>query len=206
MRIYKIFTDYAKEEKWLNEMAQKGYEVVGNCFGYKFKRINPDNETYRIDCRTFKTKNDFIDYCTMFEDSGWKHILGSKSSGKQYFKKISDDSHDDIFSDNISKAARYKRASNFWLSFASCYFVLLVSLAVNGLINLEVIKDPKILYYTPGLWEMTGINFWCAFLFETPFALGRGFIWMIYPIGMLIFLYFSIKASRLYKKTKKQVI
>jgi len=203
MHIFKIFIDYTKEEKWLNEMSKKGYEVINNSFGYTFKNINPEDITYRIDYRTFKTKQDFIDYCTVFEDSGWKHILGSKSSGNQYFKKVSENSDDDIFSDNISKAARYKRASNIWLTFASSYFVILISLALTGAINLNAFINPKELYFTPGLWEATGLTFWKKFLFETPFALGRGFIWIIFPISIAIYLYCILKASKLYKKTIK---
>ena len=47
MHIFKFFIDYTKEERWLNEMAKKGYEVVNKSFGYTFKNIN---------------------YCTIFED------------------------------------------------------------------------------------------------------------------------------------------
>ena len=204
MYIFKIFINYTKEEKWLNEMCKKGYEVTNASFGYTFKNINPEDIPYRIDYRTFMTKQDFIDYCTMFEDSGWKHILGSKSSGKQYFKKVSENSEDDIFSDNISKADRYKRASNIWLSFAISYFVILTSLALTRAINLNAFINPKELYYTPGLWKSTGLTFWRKFLFETPFALGRGFVWLIFPISIAIYLYCIFKALKLYKETIKE--
>ena len=206
MRIYKIFTDYAKEEKWLNEMAHEGYEVVSAGCGYKFKNITPEDAVYKIDFRTFKSKNDFLDYCTMFEDCGWEHISGTKSSGKQYFKKISDDGDDDIFSDNMSRAARYKRASEVWGSLACCYLALLVCFSINGVVNINALFNPKELYFTPGLWEMTGLSFVRAFLFETPFAIGRGFIWLAFPIGMMIYFYFSVKSKKLYKETKKNEI
>ena len=203
MYILKIFINYSKEEKWLNEMSKKGYEVTSNSFGYTFRSINPDDITYRIDYRTFKNKKDFIDYCTIFEDSGWKHILGSKYSGKQYFKKVSDKCDEDIFSDNISKANRYKRASNIWLRFSRIYLVLLIVFALTGVININAFINPKELYLTPGLWEETGIRFLIKFLFETPFALGRGFIWLVYPISILIYFYCILKASKLYKETIK---
>ena len=61
--------------------------------------------TIKIDFRKFRRTDDFIDYCTMFEDSGWKHLAGTKSSGIQYFKRIDDAAGDDIFSDNNSKAS-----------------------------------------------------------------------------------------------------
>lgn len=204
MYIFKIFINYTKEEKWLNEMSKKGYEPTNASLGYTFVKINPQDIIYRIDYRTFNTKQDFIDYCTMFEDSGWSHILGSKSSGKQYFKKVSVNSDDDIFSDNISKADRYKRASNIWLSFSSMYFTILISLALTGAINLKAFINPKELYFTPGLWESTGLTFWRKFLFETPFALGRGLMWIIFPLSIAIYLYCIFKASRLYKETLEE--
>lgn len=201
MYIFKMFINYNKEEKWLNEMSKKGYEPTNASFGYTFTNINPEDITYKIDYRTFKTKEDFINYCTIFEDSGWKHILGSKYSRKQYFKKVSEDSNDDIFSDRISKANRYKRASNLWLSFASVYFLILIVFALKGMINLNAFINPKELYYTPGLWESTGLTFLLKFLFETPFALGRGFFWLIYPISIVGYIYCIFRASRLYRET-----
>lgn len=204
MYILKIFINFTKEEKWLNEMSQKGYELTNTSFGYTFTNIKPEGNTYKIDYRTFKSKKDFIDYCTMFEDAGWKHISGTKSSGKQYFKKISENSNDDIFSDNISRAARYKRASNIWLSLAIIYFVMLTSLAITGVVNVNAFINPKDLYFTPGLWESTGLTFVLKFLFETPFALGRGFIWLIFPIAIAIYLYCILKATKLYRETIKE--
>lgn len=125
MYVLKCFLDFTKEEKWLNEMASKGYKLTNKSLRYKFKNIAPKDVIYRIDYRNFKSQKDFIDYCTLFEDSGWKHICGSKSSGNQYFEKISPNSQEDIFSDNLSKASRYKRASNIWLSSSVTYLSLL---------------------------------------------------------------------------------
>lgn len=201
MYILKFFIDYTKEEKWLNEMAKKGYEITKNTFGYNFRKITPNDITYRIDYRTFKTQNDFIDYCTLFEDSGWQHVAGSKSSGNQYFKKISDNCNDDIFSDDLSKAARYKRVSNCWLTMALCYFTIFISLINSKSINIKAFINPKSLYYTPGLWEKSGLDFLGSFLFETPFALGRGFSWIIFPTCIVIYIYFIYKSSRLYKNS-----
>lgn len=49
----------------------------------------------------------------------------------------------------------------------------------NGSININLILNPKLLYYTPGLWERTGEAFWGGLLFETPFALGRSAVFLI---------------------------
>ena len=202
-RVLKCFMNFEKEEKWLNEMAQKGFALVGKDTSYGFIESEPEDAIIRIDYRTFKTKRDFIDYCTLFEDSGWKHVAGTKNSGAQYFKKIDASGNDDIFSDVRSKAGRYQRYSHMWFTMALCMFPIFVALAVNHSIDLSAFANPKALYYTPGLWEKTGFSFWFSFLFETPFAIGRGFIWMLLPVMILLYIGFSIKAKLLYRRAIK---
>ncbi len=204
MRKFKFFTDIDdKEETWLAEMAKKGYELESVWFGHKFRSIKPETVTVRIDYRNFKNKEAFIDYCLLFEDAGWKHIAGTKYSGLQYFKQIKENAEDDIFSDAVSKAGKYKRFSNMWMSLAVCYLVMSVSFISGGHINVNSMLNPKLLYLTPGLWEKSGAEFWRRFLFETPFAFLRGFIWLLMPIITMIFIYSSIKARMLYNKQRK---
>lgn len=203
MRKFKFFINYDKEEKWLNEMLKKGYELEDVSFGYKFRFTKPQDNRIRIDYRTFKKKEDFIDYCSLFEDSGWNHIAGTKSCGTQYFKKIDENSEEDIFSDDISKAGRYKRLSDMWMTLAVSYFPIFVALVSMKCIDINAMLNPKLLYYTPGLWEMSGTSFWRHFLFETPFAVLRGFIWIAIPIALVLYLCFSLKAKMLYNKERK---
>ncbi|WP_440895493.1 DUF2812 domain-containing protein [Amphibacillus sp. Q70] len=200
MRKFKFFIDYNKEEKWLREMAQKGYQLNKVSFGYQFRESEPSDEIFRIDYRTFKKNVDFVDYCLMFEDSGWKHISGTKYSGAQYFQRIREDVSDDIFSDLSSKAGRYKRLSEASFAIAIPYLVLMIALWDS--INLEAILNPSSLYLTPGLWDKVGFDFWKAFLFETPFAIMRGFSWIFIPIILILQLYFHYKAQKLYKQSK----
>lgn len=197
MRKFKLFLDFDKEEKWLNSMAKKGYELEDKFLRYKFKSTKPQDTVIKIDCRLFRNKKDFIDYCTLFEDSGWKHISGSKSSGTQYFKKTNQNGNDDIFSDKLSKATRYKRLSKIMISFALTYSVVLVAAADP--IVLSAIINPKLLYLTPGLWEKQGVEFWHAFWFETPFAIFRGLL-LLLPVAFII-LYFILayRSNRLYR-------
>ena len=157
-------------------MAKKGYKLESVGFGYKFTFAKVENNTIRIDDRVFKNKGDFIDYCTLFEDSGWKHIVGSRYSGAQYFEKVDENSEDDIFSDSTSKAGKYKRVANRWIALVVCYLTLTLSFISNGQINVKSILNPKLLYYTPGLWERTGVPFWGGLLFETPFVILRASI------------------------------
>ncbi len=87
--------------------------------------------------------------------------------------------------------------------YQQCVFLLMsVAYISNGNINVNLILNPKLLYYTPGLWERTGVPFWGGFLFETPFALGRSIVFLI-PLIAVFYVYLAIKARMLYNKGKK---
>lgn len=202
MHKFKFFIDFEKEEQWLEQMAYSGYHLQNAFFGYQFQREEPETATIKIDFRKFKSKEDFVDYRTLFDDSGWKHIAGTKSSGIQYFKKIDATAGKDIFSDNHSKATRYKRYSNMFLELAISYLPLLVVFYLTDIINFNAFVNPKELYLTPGLWDKTGSSFWSSFLFETPFALMRGLGWSFIPLAIIFYLFFSYKSNKLYLQNK----
>lgn len=201
MKKFRFYIDFEKEEKWLNQMLRQGWELCKKSFGYKFYKIAPNNTIIKIDYRTFKNNRDFEDYLALFRDSGWEHISGSKYSGTQYFKRVNENGDTDIFSDTPSKAARYKRLSNMWLTTAISYFPIFIALILTKAINISAFLNPRELYYTPGLWERTGVYFWKAFLFETPFAAMRGGFWLFLPVLMVLYLAFAIKAEKHYRKT-----
>jgi len=49
-KIIKLFADFEKEEKWLNEMVSKGYALKKyNFMTYHFEPCNPGDYTYRIE-------------------------------------------------------------------------------------------------------------------------------------------------------------
>ena len=200
MTVYKCFFNYDKEEKWLEQMAKRGYYFEKVFFGYTFRSSEPEQATIKIDYRTFKNERDYLDYCSLFEDSGWKHIAGTISSGNQYFKKTADNGDDDIFSDSLSRAGRYKRISVMWLSLTITLFPIFIALSMTNVININNMINPKLLYFTPGLWEMNGFDFWRHFLFETPFALLRGYSWIIAILPVILYFIFAIKSWMLYKK------
>lgn len=191
---YKYFLSFEKEEAWLRKMAEQGYEFTAKNFfgGYGFRQAQPKDTVFRIDYRQFKSRSDYQDYLTLFEDSGWKHIAGSKGSGIQYFRQSNPGADDDIFSDQASKAGRYKRLSSVWLSLACCYLPLAVVMLSN--------RQDIVLYLTPGLWDKTGFEFWTAFLFETPFALMRALSWVLFPLLIGLYLLFAIRAYVTYQR------
>src|SRR5690625_3588040 len=147
---FRFFLNFDKEEQWLEQMAKKGYHLKKATFGYQFDQGKPANTVIRTDFRKFKKKEDFIDYCTLFADSGWKHRYVSKSCGVQYFKKIDDTAENEIFSDANSKASRYKRYANMFIGLAISYVPLLIVFYLTDIIDLQAFINPKSLYYTPG--------------------------------------------------------
>jgi hypothetical protein len=86
---------------------------------------------------------------------------------------------------------------------AICYVPIFSVFLSNKSININAMLHPKLLYYTPGLWERSGASFWRAFLFETPFAFMRGFVWLLIPVVLILYTGFSIKANMLYYKQNK---
>ncbi len=207
MNKFRFYIDFEKEEKWLNQMAEQGWELCKKSFGYEFHKIVPNNiinTIIKIDYRTFKNNRAFEDYLALFRDSGWEHISGSKYSGTQYFKRVNENGDTDIFSDISSKAARYKRLSNMWLTTAISYFPIFIALILTNAVNITAFLNPRALYYTPGLWERTGVYFWRAFLFETPFAVMRGVSWLFFPVLIILYLAFAIKAEKHYRKTSPE--
>ena len=200
MTKFRIFLNFQKEEKWLEQMAANGWQLKKQYILYTFESAPSRQANIKIDFRMFPKNQDFLDYCTLFEDSGWKHIAGTKSSGNQYFMRISENSNEDIFSDTISRAGRYKRASNIMLSGAIVLLPLVIMAITNGTFGIDIFLNPKSLYYTPGLWEMSGTEFLERFLFETPFALMRVISWSVPFLFIIAYVFLSIKSWLIYRK------
>lgn len=181
-------------------MAQKGFMLKGVSIGYQFSTSSPEDKTIRIDYRHFKNQEEFLSYCTLFDDSGWRHIAGTRRSGTQYFERKNETCSDSIFSDAISEAGRYERVAKMWMSLAITYIPVMIALLMTNSLELQSLMNPKALYFTPGLWEREGISFWFGFLFETPFVLLRNFFWIPIILCIVLYILFALKSWRLYKK------
>jgi hypothetical protein len=81
---------------------------------------------------------------------------------------------------------------------AMSFLPLLVVFYLVDIIDFKAFINPKELYLTPGLWDKTGISFWFSFLFETPFALMRGFAWSFMPLTIILYLLFGYRSNKLY--------
>jgi hypothetical protein len=208
MKVFKIFVDMDKEEQYLRDMAGKGYRLVKYSYWgvYTFEPTEPKALNYRVDYRYFSSKAQFVEYVTLFEDSGWEHIYGTQSSGSQYFLPKSDTNQtEDIFSDRVSKASRHKRLAA--ISLLSSLAWVAVTFA-NVLVKMRehgwqiISTDVQSWFLTPGLWDKTGADFWRAFFLELPFALMREVPALIMLLVTIVYGFWAFKAWRLYRKHK----
>lgn len=196
MKILKIFLDIEKEERWLNEMSEKGYTLISKSLRYKFDKTEIIDRSVRVDFRTFKSKSDYVDYKILFEDSGWKYVAGSKNSGNHYFEKILSGQVDDIFSDEFSRVAKLKRYTTYW-----AFYSLIILIATSGV--RDITMNPKELFLTPGLWDRVGTEFWRAFWIEVPAVLLRAFY--SYGFILLVFGYIYVTYASAKKVLKNRV-
>lgn len=195
MRVLKHFTDFDKEEKWLEDMGRKGLFLAKAGNGcYKFIRTDETGDTtIRIDYRNICNRKEFEYYCSLFEDSGWQHIAGTRWTGEQYFVKARPDAGDDIFSDHQSRAERYKRLSYLWLSMSVIFSGYLFTFAPGLLSGLGKI------YKNSELFTMSGWHFVCQFLFTSVLGLLSISPLLIYLGITVYYVYYTVKAYLSYR-------
>lgn len=179
MNKYKFFIDPLKEEQWINQMQKKSYRLtdISLDFIYKFEETAEDYVT-QVDYQEYMNKSRYEEYISIHEEFGWEHIRGGRfGSMTQVWSKIPD-GNDELFSDRESKINYYKRYMEMTSTFAILFLVYSMLFLPDG---------PGMIFLTPGLWEMQGMEFWRAFLFELPFALMRTLPAILFPIVTVMF-------------------
>lgn len=199
MKKFKIFVEFEKEEKYLNDMAKKGYRLKKySAFGfYHFIEDEPRDLNYHVDYRRFNKKVEFENYKSMFEDAGWQHVYGTRYSYNQYFLPKEGNKDDHIFSTIESKAERYERAFN-------AFIVVSIMSFLYFFISFKLDYFSTFGFLTPGLWDMEGIDFWKAFLFELPFMLIRTVPLLLLSFLSIIYGVWAYKSRKLYNFVKNK--
>ncbi|MFU2206579.1 DUF2812 domain-containing protein [Streptococcus pluranimalium] len=198
-----FFGDIKKEETWINAVQAKGYvfEGVGSYVPlYRFRKSKTGNyPIVKIDFRSFKKNEEYIDYIQLFNDYGWDHISGSLWSGEQYFRQHSPTVSEEIFSDDASvvdmKKRLLKNVAFLFILFSLTSLSLLLSYQTGGYPSF---LNPKSWYLTPGLWQLSGWDFWGHFLSETPFVLFRA------PLLGIVYALFALAYGRTYLTLKNR--
>ncbi|MBZ9625623.1 DUF2812 domain-containing protein [Clostridium sp. FP2] len=101
--------DFEKEEKWLNNMSDKGMQLIGVGFcKYIFEEGTSGEYSYRIELlKHFPTHHESASYIRFLEETGVQHI-GSYSRWV-YLRKKSNEGKFDLFSDIDSLINHLKR-------------------------------------------------------------------------------------------------
>lgn len=108
---YKIFFawDYEKEEKWLNEMSEKGLQLVhaGIC-KYIFEENSKDRFVYRLELlNNLPSHFESISYIRFLKETGVEY-MGSLHRWV-YFRKNITNGEFELYSDIDSKIKHYNR-------------------------------------------------------------------------------------------------
>jgi hypothetical protein len=155
---FRLIADFDQEEQYLNDMAQKGYRLKRyHPLGiYVFKRAEAQGLRYRVDYRVFGTGAQLEEYRALFQDAGWEHVCGTRMSGLQYFLPVPGMAQTEgIFSDEGSKAERYKRLAGQGLAALVLELLYIAALLWNGMGGDGGWRfwDVDNLHFTRGLWE-----------------------------------------------------
>lgn len=121
--------DFEKEERWLNEMALKGWALmdVGFC-RYTFERTASSEYTIRLEMHPFDE-----DYISFMEQTGAEYI--GRFLQWVYFRKKSELGRFDIFSDLDSKIAHLDRIHKMVLMLGFANLFIGIANHFGGRIN-----------------------------------------------------------------------
>ncbi len=99
-----------KEKQWLEDLAKQGYVLEDiKLFTYTFSKQEPQDLVYQFDFQILSKANE-AEYLELFED--WTFI--KRFGGWYYFRKPKDSTNtNEIYNDNISKSAMFKRIIGF---------------------------------------------------------------------------------------------
>lgn len=130
-RIFKFYTNYEKEEAWLNEMAASGWHCIDYLFGrYVFEKGEPGAYIYRIQLLEYYTNHaESVSYLQFLEDTGIE-VFASHARWV-YLRRRAADGPFQLFSDTESRIAHYQRIISMLGPLAAINFVFGVGILGN---------------------------------------------------------------------------
>lgn len=126
--VFKIFLAWQdqKEEKWLEEMASRGWFLDKvSPYLYSFRKAEPQKVVYRLDYKN-SFAQDYAEYLSLFKDSNWQ-LVGMFSNWHYYMTTVNDQNSPEIFNSDRSRAQKYRRMLYFLVPLG----LLIVSPAIN---------------------------------------------------------------------------
>jgi hypothetical protein len=136
--VRKVYWDFEKEEKWLNEMSAKGMALTDYSWcRYVFTEA-PNNEyIYRIELLQHRpTHAESIAYIRFLEESGIECV--ATYSRWIFLRKKSSEGSFDIYSDIDSKIGHYKRINLIWNTLMWIELIFGLTNLIVGIVNLNI--------------------------------------------------------------------
>lgn len=125
-RIYRFFIDYEKEERWVNAMADRGWNLKKAVVGYfVFEKGESQQYIYRNEFVNSKSK----DYFEFLEAMNIECV--HKFGVWAYYRKLKEEGPFELFSDTTSKISYIKSMNRIFI-------VLLLFNIVAGLYNFSI--------------------------------------------------------------------
>jgi hypothetical protein len=97
-----------RQERWLTDMARRGWHLRrAALMRFTFDRGEPSDVVYKLDYTILKG-GERDEYLGLFRAAGWEHV--GEVANWHFFRTLAAAGADpDIFSDDESRAAKYKR-------------------------------------------------------------------------------------------------
>jgi len=131
--VRKLYWNFEKEERWLNEMAAKGQALLHYSWGtYRFEQSRPSEWIYRIELLPdVASKPASQEYLAFMSDTGAQAVATFQRW--VYFRKLSVDGPFEVFSDLDSRIAHYKRVLTLFMSL----FAALLPITIVNITNIS---------------------------------------------------------------------
>lgn len=154
--VWKVYWDYEKEEKWLNEMSAKGMALADYSWcRYVFTKASNNEYIYRLELlEHLPSHAESAAYIRFLEESGieciatyWRWIFLRKKSSEGPF---------DIYSDIESKIKHYGRVSALFGTIGAINLVAFLVCILNGIVASSKYNNNYLSYISP-LFLLNGV-------------------------------------------------
>ncbi|MBU3112908.1 DUF2812 domain-containing protein [Clostridium lacusfryxellense] len=135
--IRKIYSNYEKEENWLNEMSAKGMSLTNYTWGrYTFTETPKNEYTYRIELlENLPTHPESIAYIKFLGETGVEFVASYMRW--IFLRKKSSEGTFDVYSDIESKIKHYMRINVLWITVMCLEFIPSIYNLVIGMLTLD---------------------------------------------------------------------
>lgn len=112
-KVWKAFVNFEKEEKWLNDMAERGLNFISYSFArYTFEEGTPGEYIYRMELlEKLPEHPESKEYINFIEETGAEHV--DTYMRWVYFRKKRSEGPFDLYSDYDSRIKYYKKVAAF---------------------------------------------------------------------------------------------